>query len=625
MGAWSSRLKRYWAKGSSLRESFVSLFTFTDSELASNLLYDAFFSRVKWLVQEPDGSIPETKRKILREMLSEVRSDGELLEEQRKLDLLVPRDEETDASPILLLPREQQKHILLFLLGIAVATQADAERRKGLASFAEKMHFPAADYAALEQEVTQARTAQKNQVLRSSAGIIVAVMVLVIFILTATLLRSLVFGLILAYLLLPLEKFFERRFRKHSGIAYWLHSMVMLPLAPLQKLSKVVMRRSADPKVPESAKNRRDRQVIRQATGLTFILFLLFACFLIFGAITLTGQYVQRLNPGTVAVAAENTGTAQKADASKPAEPQLNAPAADVPKASAGSVEADGLSGFSAQLQEFLDQQMVHFSSKPAIQRALAQVGKALRDEEMQAEFLKVVLRRTGGIFSITAGVLGQVGALTADLLLTFFFAALFLQKMAEYCRNDKSAKTIGAYIVTSLFNGKWLPDPGPEALRDGQRIIGGVLVRLQVWVKGYLTLVCIDSTVYCTVFFFLDVPYFPILGVLAGCGILLPYIGPIISCCITGIVTLAVGGSTGLQLCGIVIAYCIYNGIIEQFLLYPAVIGEALGLTTLETIVFVLLGAIFAGIPGMLFALPAASVIKYLIPQIYGTIGKSA
>ena len=60
-----------------------------------------------------------------------------------------------------------------------------------------------------------------------------------------------------------------------------------------------------------------------------------------------------------------------------------------------------------------------------------------------------------------------------------------------------------------------------------------------------------------------------------------------------------------------------IYNGIIEQFILYPAVIGDSLGLTTLETIVVVLLGALFAGIPGMLLALPTASVLKYLISQI--------
>ena len=46
--------------------------------------------------------------------------------------------------------------------------------------------------------------------------------------------------------------------------------------------------------------------------------------------------------------------------------------------------------------------------------------------------------------------------------------------------------------------------------------------------------------------------------------------------------------------------------------------IGESIGLTTLETIIVVLLGAVFAGIPGMILAIPAASVMKYLVPQIY-------
>ena len=149
---------------------------------------------------------------------------------------------------------------------------------------------------------------------------------------------------------------------------------------------------------------------------------------------------------------------------------------------------------------------------------------------------------------------------------------------------------------------------------------------RLRTWVRGYLTLMLVDGSVYTTAFFFLRVPYFLVLGPLAGCGILLPYIGPILSAALTILVTLAVGGEnvTAMQLVGIAATYLIYNGVIEQFILYPAVIGESLGLTTLETIIVVLLGAIFAGIPGMIFAIPAASVLKFLVPQIYRCWGPS-
>ena len=94
----------------------------------------------------------------------------------------------------------------------------------------------------------------------------------------------------------------------------------------------------------------------------------------------------------------------------------------------------------------------------------------------------------------------------------------------------------------------------------------------------------------------------------------------PVSSALLTVLVTLAVGGAevSVLQIAGVIGIYLIHNGIIEQFFIYPWIIGESLGLTTLETIIVVLLGGILAGIPGMIFALPAASVIKYLVPQIY-------
>ena len=198
-------------------------------------------------------------------------------------------------------------------------------------------------------------------------------------------------------------------------------------------------------------------------------------------------------------------------------------------------------------------------------------------------------------------------------------------QVMAEFCGpgDDPNRQRQSEYLVRTVFNGNWLPGASPETVAEAQRIIGEVINKLRVWVRGYLTLMVVDATVYTTAFFFLGVPYFALLGPLAGCGILLPYIGPILSALVTILVTLAVGGSSvsGLQLAGIIATYLIYNGVIEQFILYPAVIGESLGLTTLETIIVVLLGAIFAGIPGMILALPAASVIKYLVPQFYRTV----
>lgn len=256
----------------------------------------------------------------------------------------------------------------------------------------------------------------------------------------------------------------------------------------------------------------------------------------------------------------------------------------------------------------------------PVVRLLIDRIVILLRNEKNQQECITWLLKRTGGIFNFTASLLGTLVSLIADSLLTLFFFLLFLFKLAEYSRTDGSARRQSSFLVNTVFSGAWLPGASRDTMEEANIIISAIIARLRVWVKGYLTLVMIDSTVYVTLFYFLKVPYFPILGVLAGCGILLPYLGPVISACITLLVTLAVGGgdiSTG-QFFGILIAYVIYNGIVEQFILYPAVIGDSLGLTTLETIIVVLLGAIFAGIPGMIFAMPAASVLKYLAPKVY-------
>jgi predicted PurR-regulated permease PerM len=211
---------------------------------------------------------------------------------------------------------------------------------------------------------------------------------------------------------------------------------------------------------------------------------------------------------------------------------------------------------------------------------------------------------------------MGFLGTLVCDLLLTFFFGMLFLMKMAEFKSSSGGSRT--AYAVRTILVSRWLPNVSENTLTEAQRILSGVFSRLRIWVRGYLTLVVIDSTVYTVLFGILDLPYFPLLGVLAGCGILLPYVGPILSCGVTLLVTYLAGDPGVGQLIAVLCCYLVYNGVIEQFILYPMVIGESLGLTTLETIIVVLLGAIFAGIAGMILALPAASIIKYLVPQIY-------
>jgi predicted PurR-regulated permease PerM len=159
-----------------------------------------------------------------------------------------------------------------------------------------------------------------------------------------------------------------------------------------------------------------------------------------------------------------------------------------------------------------------------------------------------------------------------------------------------------------------------PTGTRGGTGIVNEIILKLQIWVKGYLWIIIIESAIYVTLFFILGVPYFAVLGMIAGLTILLPFIGPIASALLTITVFYAVAPPSVAIVLIIVLAYVIMNGVIEQLFLYPALVGEALGLNVLETIIVVLIGGLVAGLAGVIFAVPAASAMKFLIPKLYAT-----
>lgn len=566
-------------------------------------------SLVKTILESGGRPLGSADLDIFRQLLSAEHSPFEV---ERMISELRQREHVSaeEAAPAFLnLPEEERVRLLESLLILAQGTGNAVTSEALLTELAERFGV-SLDNFKLMQTAAAASQNRRMRIIRSGAGILVALIVIAVFILTATLLRSVIFGLIGAYLMLPVEKYFERRLRARRGVSYWLIHVGAIFFSPLRNLAARIRKATgtAADLSPADQKVRDDRRLITQAVGLTCALLLLIAL-LLGGALSgVTGHYVRNLkhsvkNWSVVKTVQENVS---------------------VSSANGSDAPSGQMMQFSGQmvdnLRHYLENLRDRFENLPLVRFGLEQLEILLNDENAQRELAGMLLRRTGGLFSFTASVVGMIVAILADLLLTVFFFLLFLTKLAEFCKEGESEGRQSEYLVRTVFNGNWLPGASEETIGEAKRIIGGVISRLRIYVRGYLTLMCVDATIYSTLFFFLDVPYFPLLGVIAGCGILLPYIGPVLSALLTLLVTLAAGGDavSGFQLAGIILAYLIYNGIIEQFILYPAVIGESLGLTTLETIIVVLLGAVFAGIPGMILALPAASIIKYLVPQIY-------
>ena len=567
---------------------------------------------------------------------------------------------------------ERQRETLANLLALALDHgEYRPESLQLIAKLAAELGISSEELEAMAAEIKSAE-AGRSKIIRSGTGIILALIVIGLFILIATWLSSLLFGLVLAYIFLPLEKYFERRLstppgffsRFFRGIFGWMS---------LSNIRKKLTRRDDFELSAEEISRRERKMLITKAVTLTVSCVVCGFLVVLVGLAVLLGSYVSELrsninllaqknNSGQVAEknqvpsqlayntsgklenvqgavknVSENKGVAVSNGSGEDSGVWgdmknwmrrhgwgkslfANAPEADA--AAKTSPQKRVAEQVSDRLILVLDNLKQRFQKLPLVQRILTELSDYLAAGKAEQQLTQFFMEKSGGLFAFITKFIAAFASLLLNILLTFFFFSLLLGKLAEFrnsCDDRKDQPPTG-YLVRTVFNGKWLPAMSEENLSEGGRIIGEVFNKLRIWLRGYMTMIAIDFCVYTTVFALLRVPYAPVLGAIAAMGILLPYIGPISSAVLSVLITLVVGGPavSAVQIIGIICAYLIHNGVIEQFFIYPAIIGESLGLTTLETIIVVLLGGIIAGIPGLIFALPAASVIKYLVPQIY-------
>ena len=546
---------------------------------------------------------------------------------------------------------------------LALSLESDEYRTEALEQTRQLALLAGYTAEEFDSQAEAIKTAQNNRskILRSGTGIVLALIVIGLFILIATWLSSLLFGVVLAYIFLPLEQYFERRLQRKPGKLAGFFKR----FNPVSKLGEHLQRQSKF-EISEAEQKRREQQALTtKATTLTVSCVVCGFLALLLGIVLILCSYVKSFNnKNDSLLAAKETAKVEqtvqndagnKAVANIPQAPAVQANAAPEVEVKPSwwsrtknkvktwwgkkdtSAEKQKIAEkanktptltrtVSDKLISVLENLKRRFQKLPLIQGILTELSNYLADDKAEKQITELVLKKSGGLFAFITKFAAMFATFLLNILMTFFFFSLLLGKIAGFVNNRKSADDAEkndratSYLIRTIFNGRWLPQMSEENLREGDRIVGEVFNKLRIWLRGYMTMVTIDFCVYTTAFYLLDVPYAPLLGAVAAMGILLPYIGPVSSALLTVLVTLAVGGAgvTVLQIGGIIGIYLLHNGIIEQFFIYPAVIGESLGLSTLETIIVVLLGGIIAGIPGMIFALPTASVIKYLVPQIY-------
>ena len=144
--------------------------------------------------------------------------------------------------------------------------------------------------------------------------------------------------------------------------------------------------------------------------------------------------------------------------------------------------------------------------------------------------------------------------------------------------------------------------------------ISGLVAVKISAWLGGQMLLGLIIGTMSLIGFFFLGVPYFFLLAVIAGVGEMIPMVGPLLSAVPAVGIALTVSPGLGLS----VAAYCWGLQLVENNFLVPKVMGETVGLSAVTVIISLGIGSELLGFIGALLAVPTAAIIQVLFEELY-------
>jgi predicted PurR-regulated permease PerM len=188
-------------------------------------------------------------------------------------------------------------------------------------------------------------------------------------------------------------------------------------------------------------------------------------------------------------------------------------------------------------------------------------------------------------------GFVGGIFGLVSILLLTFYFL-------------------VEAQDVFNLFVRVFATEHRPRVARVSEL----VAAKISGWLGGQMLLGLIIGSMSAIGFFFMGVPYFFVLAVIAGIGEMIPMVGPLLSAIPAVGVALTVSPALAVG----VAAFCLGIQLVENNVLVPKVMGQTVGLNAVTVIIALSIGSELLGFVGALLAVPTAAIIQVLFEELY-------
>jgi predicted PurR-regulated permease PerM len=147
---------------------------------------------------------------------------------------------------------------------------------------------------------------------------------------------------------------------------------------------------------------------------------------------------------------------------------------------------------------------------------------------------------------------------------------------------------------------------------------IHSIFDRIQIVVRSYIVALLIEMIIiaaaYCSVFFFLGVKYALLLGVIGALVNIIPYLGTIITCVLTALITLTTN-SPSTVLWSVISIIIIH--MLDTNILMPKIMASRVNINALASIVGVIIGSFLWGLPGTFMAMPIMAMMKVMFEEV--------
>ena len=191
-----------------------------------------------------------------------------------------------------------------------------------------------------------------------------------------------------------------------------------------------------------------------------------------------------------------------------------------------------------------------------------------------------------------------EIGLIGFEILIGIFF--VFASAAYWVFEREKAMD-----LVTSL-----IPRPRRKKVRDTWDLID---LKLGAYVRGQAVLIAIVGTVLSLIFWAIGLPYWVLIGAFAGIVEIVPVIGPLTA----GAVAVGVGLTVSWQLALAAGVTVLVVRLLEDYIIIPRVLGEAVGLSPLLVLFSITSVALLFGEFAVLLAIPLAAVLATLIDVI--------